>query len=96
MLCCLLSLSGVLCCQLQSTSEGDPKPSAPAQPKPVQTYTTPPVHTSPQVPNLHMSGAINPTLEQVACFPENTIATLVCASNILTDALSLAVNPEDL
>ncbi|KAM9462334.1 TOM1-like protein 2 isoform 1-T1 [Clarias gariepinus] len=52
--------------RLQSTSEGDPKPSAPAQPKPVHAYPAPPVHTSPQVPSMHMSGPINPTPEQIS------------------------------
>ncbi|KAF5906288.1 TOM1-like protein 2 isoform X2, partial [Clarias magur] len=52
--------------RLQSTSEGDPKPSAPAQPKPVNAYSAPPVHTSPQVPSMHMSGPINPTPEQIS------------------------------
>ncbi|MCJ8738455.1 hypothetical protein PDJAM_G00035930 [Pangasius djambal] len=52
--------------RLQSTSEGDPKPNAPAQPKPVQAYSAPPVHTSPQVPSLQMSGSINPTPEQIS------------------------------
>lgn len=55
--------------QLQSTSEVDPKPSAPAQPKPAHAYSAPPVQSPPQVPNMHMAGPINPTLDQVACFP---------------------------
>lgn len=75
---CLYSRSGVvLLCQLLSTTEGDPKPSAPAQPKPVQAFSAPPVHTSPPVPNLHMAGPINPTAEQVASFPSNCTAALV-------------------
>ncbi|GAA6101055.1 TOM1-like protein 2 isoform X1 [Tachysurus ichikawai] len=50
----------------QCASEGDLKPSAPAQPKSVQPISAPPVHGSPQVPNLHVSGDINPTPEQIS------------------------------
>ncbi|XP_017339690.1 TOM1-like protein 2 isoform X3 [Ictalurus punctatus] len=52
--------------QLQSTSEVDPKPSAPAQPKPAHAYSAPPVQSPPQVPNMHMAGPINPTLDQIS------------------------------
>ncbi|XP_017339687.1 TOM1-like protein 2 isoform X1 [Ictalurus punctatus] len=52
--------------RLQSTSEVDPKPSAPAQPKPAHAYSAPPVQSPPQVPNMHMAGPINPTLDQIS------------------------------
>ncbi|KAG9267680.1 TOM1-like protein 2 isoform X2 [Astyanax mexicanus] len=57
--------------RLQTAPEADHKYNAPAQPKPqpqpgtVPAYSAPLAHTSPQVPNLHMSGPINPTPEQI-------------------------------
>ncbi|XP_072522894.1 TOM1-like protein 2 isoform X3 [Salminus brasiliensis] len=61
--------------RLQSAPEGDHKYNAPVQPKPqpqpqpqpgsVPAYSAPLAHTSPQIPNLHISGPINPTPEQI-------------------------------
>uniref|UniRef100_A0A7N9AZP0 Target of myb1 like 2 membrane trafficking protein n=1 Tax=Mastacembelus armatus TaxID=205130 RepID=A0A7N9AZP0_9TELE len=48
-----------------SAPEGDStlhKYSTPAQPTP---HAVPPAYTSPQVPNIHASGSINPTPEQI-------------------------------
>uniref|UniRef100_A0AAR2KWV6 Target of myb1 like 2 membrane trafficking protein n=1 Tax=Pygocentrus nattereri TaxID=42514 RepID=A0AAR2KWV6_PYGNA len=57
--------------RLQNAPEGDHKYNAPVQPKPqpqpgsVPAYSAPLPHTSPQIPNLQMSGPINPTPEQI-------------------------------
>uniref|UniRef100_A0A3B4BW01 Target of myb1 like 2 membrane trafficking protein n=1 Tax=Pygocentrus nattereri TaxID=42514 RepID=A0A3B4BW01_PYGNA len=55
----------------RNAPEGDHKYNAPVQPKPqpqpgsVPAYSAPLPHTSPQIPNLQMSGPINPTPEQI-------------------------------
>ncbi|XP_051530655.1 TOM1-like protein 2 isoform X4 [Myxocyprinus asiaticus] len=58
--------------QLQTAPEMDqPKYNAPAQPKPqphsgsVSPFSAPVTHTSPQMPNLNMSGPINPSPDQI-------------------------------
>ncbi|XP_059386734.1 TOM1-like protein 2 isoform X2 [Carassius carassius] len=58
--------------QLQSAPEMDQqKYNAPVQPKPqlhpasAPPFTAPVTHTSPQMPNLHISGPINPSPEQI-------------------------------
>ncbi|XP_071767926.1 TOM1-like protein 2 isoform X2 [Centroberyx gerrardi] len=53
--------------RLASAPEGDAalhKYSAPPQPQPAP-HAVPPAYTAPQVPNIHASGSINPTPEQI-------------------------------
>lgn len=62
----------VCCCQVASAPEGDSAlhkfGSTTTQPT---SQAVPPSYTSPQVPNILASGAINPTPEQVGLYRRN-------------------------
>lgn len=83
----------IYCFQLASAPEGDStlhKFSTTTQPTP---QAVPPAYTTPQVPNIHASGSINPTPEQVHCYSHKHTETeqlvqILCIHPIVTCSLS--------